>query len=1493
MKTFLTLLTLSLTLLAQTLTAANRYWIAASPGSWTSTGNWSASPGGAGGASVPGSSDVAIFDNNGLGNASIPGTLTLSGLTINSGYTGNITQGAAAITITGNATFAGGTFTGSGSSLTVNGTLTLSGSTFIAPAQLTLNGGSYTLSGGSINTTSNNSNFTFASGTTITGSQTLNNVTFTNTTPWPMTYTLAAGATLTITGNINTTGTQSQTWSGGTINIQGNLSLANTATGGGGTTVFNFNGTGSQSITSSLAISQGALPAIVINKSSGTLTLPALISIGGSTWTYTTGTIDATTNNSTVAFTGNTTITGTHTLNNITFANTTPWPMTYTLSSGTTLTANGTVTMSGTAAQTYTGGTISLMGDLSLTNTATGSGGTTVLSFAGTGNQSILSSLPLGQGALPSVTINKSSGTLTLPALITMAGTKWTYSNGAIDATTNNNTVVFNSNTTITGSHTLNSVNFSNTTPWGITYTLSAGTTLTTGGTLTLSGSSSINLSGGTISVTGNTALTNTSTGDGGTTVLAFTGTGSQAITSSLPINQGALPSVNINKPSGTLTFPAILTMAGSNWTYTQGTLDVTTNNSNVVFDGNTTITGSHSLNNVTFNNTTPWGITYTIAAGTTLTTTGTLYLSGGSSITLSTGTINVQGDMNLTNTSTGDGGTTVLAFVGAGNQSIISSLPVNQSSLPSVNINKPSGTLTFPAILTMAGSNWTYTAGTLDATTNNSNIVFDGNTTITGSHTLDNVTFNNITPWPITYTIAAGTTLTTSGTLYYSGASGITLSNGTIDLLGDLNLANTSTADGGTTVLTFAGTGNQSIVSSLPVYQSALPSVNINKTSGTLTFPAILTMAGAKWTYTQGTLDVTTNNSTVYFTNNVTLTGSHTLNNVNFTNATPWPITYTFTAGTTLTNAGTTTIGGSAGITFSAGTIALQGDLNLTNTSTADGGTTVLAFVGTGNQAITSSLPYKQNSLPSISINKASGTLTFPAILTIAGSTWTYTAGNVDATTNMSTVYFTSTATINSAGMNFYNINFTGGSSAIGNALSVNNNFTITSPAVLSAVANTISLMGNWSDWGPAGFTEGTASTVNFIGSSLQTISSPGGEAFANLTINNSGPGITLANNVGLLKTLTMTKGNIDLNTNTLTIGTGTANPGALAYTAGMIINTGSVTRWFKTGAIATGSSTGLYPFGTTAGDYRPFSVSAPTTGPTSGGTITVAYTDGVTNTAVSFPDGAATVQVRKNLNWAVTTGNGLNGGNYNLGIAGTNYGQIGNVSDLRLTLVNSVVGTAGVNAGTTLNPQVNRTALTTANLNNTFYLGSINPGMSSLPVTLIDFSAREAGSTVLLDWTATLIGENTGFTILRSADGNTWTPLQVIPGQGAGTTADYTTVDPTPLDGTSYYRLSIAGQDGSLFYSSIAVVNLSVNSSATLSVYPNPVATLLTVNNTRPGACTISLFSQLGQQVIQLRSENESPVQLNVSGLAAGFYFLRISGVNWMETKKIVIKR
>jgi hypothetical protein len=460
--------------------------------------------------------------------------------------------------------------------------------------------------------------------------------------------------------------------------------------------------------------------------------------------------------------------------------------------------------------------------------------------------------------------------------------------------------------------------------------------------------------------------------------------------------------------------------------------------------------------------------------------------------------------------------------------------------------------------------------------------------------------------------------------------------------------------------------------------------------------------------------------------------------------------------------------------------------------------------------------------------------------------------------------------------------VTVTGNSITLLNDLTAKGNLAISAGKIVPG-ANTINLAGSWSDYGTGGFTEGTG-TVNLNGSNLQTISAPGGETFANLIINNTGPGIRLFSSTTAGASLSMTAGNIDLNGNTLTTGLSAANNGVLNYTGGTIINTGSVTRWFK-GAAITGL-TGLFPVGT-ATNYRPFIVTTPTS-PTGGGTISVFYSDASTNSAVSFADGASTVLIRKDLNWTVSEANGLTGGTYSFQIQGTGFGQIGSLSDLRLTLANSVIGTTAANGGSLPDPQVNRTGLTLRNLNNTFYISSINPTFTSLPLDLLYFKGSMQDDQVTLDWATPVDNDAVWFIIQRSADGSSWQDFQKLAAHDtAGTVNYYSSIDPAPYPGTSFYRLHQIDANGSSRYSAILSFGRTT-ASGNIIISPVPATDHLP----GPGKYNITLLNAIGQLVRDPLYSTGNSLTWQVGGLPAGIYFVRIAHNGGTETRTVLIK-
>ena len=552
---------------SQRLHAASRFWVGVLPGNWSSTLNWSSSSGGLGGSSVPAAGDNVFFDGGASplfldnGNCTIDVAVSVASITISSGYTATISQGTNTIAVSGAASFGGGTFTGGSANITITGAFSLSATTFKSTSAILEFQNNAAFTGGSFAHNNGEVQFNGPASQTLSGSS-------------PVFYTLEIVGTghttalsstgiITVLNSLSLTGTSTYTINTGTLAVSGNISLTNTATGDGGTAIIDIDGTTNQSIVSALPVNESILPNVIINSSGGTVQFPSMLTVAGN-WTYLAGTLDVTTNGSTVVFDNTLTITGNHTLNNISFEGSNNW--TITIAAGTTLTANGNMALTGAGNLIFATGTIDLNGNLNLTNTSTGGGGTAILAFTGSGNQTITSALPVNESSLPAITINKTGGTLQFPALVTVRN-NWVYTAGTIDVTTNNGTIVFASplgtgTFGITGSLTLNNVTFEGNN--NNTASINTGTVLTVTGTLATTGAFNVFINtpvtGTTaIQAQGNISIANTSVSGGGTGVILINGTGAQLFSSSAPASEGLLPNITINKPSGTLTLSGSL----------------------------------------------------------------------------------------------------------------------------------------------------------------------------------------------------------------------------------------------------------------------------------------------------------------------------------------------------------------------------------------------------------------------------------------------------------------------------------------------------------------------------------------------------------------------------------------------------------------------------------------------------------------------------------------------------------------------------------------------------------------------------------------------------------------------------------------------------------------------------------------------------------------------------------------------------------------------
>lgn len=464
---------------------------------------------------------------------------------------------------------------------------------------------------------------------------------------------------------------------------------------------------------------------------------------------------------------------------------------------------------------------------------------------------------------------------------------------------------------------------------------------------------------------------------------------------------------------------------------------------------------------------------------------------------------------------------------------------------------------------------------------------------------------------------------------------------------------------------------------------------------------------------------------------------------------------------------------------------------------------------------------------------------------------------------------------------------------------LTVNGNLTIGSGNTLDNSANNanISLLGNWSNSGT--YTAGTG-TVTFNGTAAQTIT--GATTFNNLTINNTfgtSPQITLSGGDDIISsTLTMTKGNINLNTRNLTIGTAAASPGTLSHslasTAGWMYG-GNLVRYFNTATIADGSVTGFFPMGTSA-DFRPFFIGVPAGDMTTGGSFTVSNSSATATIAVFIPDATSPVTpivLQHQGYWSVSS-SGVSGGTYDLIAGGTGFGIIGNLADLNLSKATSVVGTYSAATNTTSDPRLKRTGLTLTDITTTdgnkFYVGSTNATSSPLPIELLSFTGEAKKYGVDLQWKTASEQNNDYFTIFHSATGSNFESIGTIKGNGTTNSLHtYSLTDNKPVLGKNYYQLRQTDFDGYSTNSEIIVVNVK-NLEPLVSVYPNPIsqnqALNVVINGLGANSETeVQILDMQGLKIntreITTDADGTLKTSIGLANLSKGLYILKVQNV------------
>ncbi|WP_426489650.1 T9SS type A sorting domain-containing protein [Hymenobacter sp. 102] len=188
---------------------------------------------------------------------------------------------------------------------------------------------------------------------------------------------------------------------------------------------------------------------------------------------------------------------------------------------------------------------------------------------------------------------------------------------------------------------------------------------------------------------------------------------------------------------------------------------------------------------------------------------------------------------------------------------------------------------------------------------------------------------------------------------------------------------------------------------------------------------------------------------------------------------------------------------------------------------------------------------------------------------------------------------------------------------------------------------------------------------------------------------------------------------------------------------------------------------------------------------------------------------------------------------------------------------------------------------------------------GANPLPVTLTAFTAQAAGQDAKLTWNTAQEVNNDHFLVERSFDGQQFSAIQQVKGQGTKATAtSYTAMDaqvaPAAQGRVVYYRLRQVDTDGTSSFSSVQAVRFPTTIRAAVEVYPNPASgqqdARLDLSTLSQGTYQVTITDMAGRTVRTFAQPGGSTQLLQVTELPTGSYLIQVRGNEQSFTKRLV---
>jgi hypothetical protein len=276
---------------------------------------------------------------------------------------------------------------------------------------------------------------------------------------------------------------------------------------------------------------------------------------------------------------------------------------------------------------------------------------------------------------------------------------------------------------------------------------------------------------------------------------------------------------------------------------------------------------------------------------------------------------------------------------------------------------------------------------------------------------------------------------------------------------------------------------------------------------------------------------------------------------------------------------------------------------------------------------------------------------------------------------------------------------------------------------------------------------------------------------------------------------------------------------------------------------------------------------------------TATYYNTGYVNTTTMALAPSPVLYNVSNNQYWVCERSSGVSNININLFWENSTQNGIDNfTSDLVVAHWNGTswenAGQSGVNSGT--NGDVSSEIV---NSFSPFTFGSLSASINPLPMELLSFETKVIDNNkVKLDWQTSTEINNDYFIVERSQNTFSWEEVTQVKGAGnSSSMLFYSSIDDSPFNGTSYYRIKQVDFNGHYSFSSIRTVNFDRLENLSGNIYPNPTQNQITIACETSELEGLKIYNVLGTDVsssTEVLKSNEAGVVVGLTNLPRGVY-------------------